>query len=64
LFSAILVEQFTALRDGDRFWYQRNFRGAELRELERTRLADIIRRNTGIGAELPGNVFMREPQSR
>jgi len=46
------------LRDGDRFWYARTFTGRELDELERTRLSDIIRRNTSIGDELNGNVFL------
>jgi peroxidase len=57
-FAAILVSQFAALRDGDRFWYQRVFGGSELRELENTRLSDIIRRNTRINRELPDNVFL------
>ncbi len=58
LFSAILVDQFTALRDGDRFWYERLYDGRELRRLERTTLADVIRRNTDIGDEIPDNVFV------
>lgn len=57
LLHAILVEQFTALRDGDRFWYQNVFGREEARRLENTRLSDVIRRNTDIGAELPDNVF-------
>ena len=44
----ILVRQFEDLRDGDRFWYQRNFVGDELRRIESTRLADVIKRNTNI----------------
>ena len=34
---------------------------AQRREVRRTRLADIIRRNTGIGDELPDNVFKVHP---
>ena len=56
-FTRILVMQFTALRDGDRFWYQREFSGEALRRLENTRLSDIIRRNTEINRELQDNVF-------
>ncbi len=56
-FRQILVSQFGALRDGDRFWYERMFSGRELRDLQRTRLSDIIRRNTDIGRELSDDVF-------
>jgi len=55
--QAIMVDQFTRLRDGDRFWYQNVFTGDLLAELEATTLADVIRRNTTIGAELSDDVF-------
>ena len=54
---AILVEQFQRLRDGDRFFYKRAFRGRELAEIESTTLADVIRRNTRIEDELADDVF-------
>ena len=54
----VLKDQFERLRDGDRFWYQNVFSGSELAELENTRLADIIRRNTAIGDEIQNNVFV------
>ena len=57
LAHAVLKEQFERLRDGDRFWYARHFKGAERRWIESTTLADIIRRNTNIGHELQRNVF-------
>lgn len=57
LFFYILKEQFEALRDGDRFWYQRSLSRSELRQVKNTRLADIIRRNTNIGRELSRDVF-------
>jgi peroxidase len=59
---AILVDQFTRLRDGDRFWYQNDlfFTGAQLTEIANTTLADIIRRNTRIGNELSYDVFRVE----
>ncbi len=58
LLRAVLVDQFTRLRDGDRFWYENVFDGPELAELENTRLADVIRRNTTIGPEIQDNVFL------
>jgi len=59
LVSTVLVEQFEALRDGDRFWYQGPFglHGRGRRTVEATTLADVIRRNTGIGVELPDDPF-------
>lgn len=56
-FHTIIVAQFTALRDGDRFWYTRTLSRDERQAIERTHLADVIRRNTSIGNELPDNVF-------
>jgi peroxidase len=57
LFFTIIKEQFEALRDGDRFWYELILSKAELREVEETRLSDIIRRNTEIDDEIPDDVF-------
>src|SRR5262249_59566814 len=56
LIRKVLVDQFTRLRDGDRFWYQNQFKGAQLAQIQRTSLADIIRRNTET-QNLQGNVF-------
>lgn len=58
LFHTIVVAQFEALRDGDRFWYERALSDRELREVAGTRLADIIRRNTTIGDEINDYVFI------
>lgn len=55
-FSRIIADQFTRLRDGDRFWYQNLYSGRELREIENTHLSDIIRRNTSL-TNLQENVF-------
>jgi hypothetical protein len=63
LLGRILKEQFEALRDGDRFWYARVLSRRQVREVENTRLSDIIRRNTEIGEELSDDVF-RVPRSR
>ena len=57
LIFTVLKDQFEALRDGDRFWYQRVLSSAELEQVENTRLADIIRRNTKIRNEIPDDVF-------
>ena len=57
LCHAMLVHQFTELRDGDRFWYQRDLTRFEKRLVRNTTLARVIRRNTGIGKELQANVF-------
>ena len=56
-FHRILKQQFEVLRDGDRFWFERYFQGRELAEIRRTRLVDIIRRNTRIGHEIDDDVF-------
>jgi peroxidase len=57
LVRVVLVDQFEALRDGDRFWYSRVLGARERREVEATRLSDVIRRNTAIGREIPDDVF-------
>jgi peroxidase len=57
LIFQVVRDQFLALRDGDRLWYQRTLNEQEIRMVENLRLSDIIRRNTGIGDELPDNVF-------
>jgi peroxidase len=57
LFQRILVAQFEALRDGDRFWYRRSLDARALRDVESTRLSDVIRRNTPIRREIPDDVF-------
>jgi hypothetical protein len=48
LFAAILKDQFSRLRDGDRFWYQNAgvLPQGQVTEIENTLLSDIIKRNT------------------
>jgi len=53
---AILLDQFTRLRDGDRFWFEAVNRGEALDRLARTRLRDVLRRNTQL-TNLQRNVF-------
>jgi hypothetical protein len=60
----ILVDQFQALRDGDRFWYERTLGRGERRQVEALRLSDVIRANSDIGDELPDDVFHVERRRR
>ena len=53
----ILIDQFTRLRVGDRFWYQSYLPPELVAMVERQTLARIIRRNSGVGAELPADVW-------
>jgi hypothetical protein len=46
LFTAIVADQFERLRDGDRFWYERDLNRRELAQVRSTSLADVISRNT------------------
>ncbi len=57
LASTLIIMQFKALRDGDRYWYEAIFSPLEIADLESTTLADIIRRNTSIGTEISDDVF-------
>lgn len=52
LFSIIMVDQFTRLRDGDPFWSQERdgFTAAERDALWDTKLSDVILRNTDVEA--------------
>ncbi|XP_048886441.1 eosinophil peroxidase isoform X1 [Brienomyrus brachyistius] len=51
LLSCLLGKQFRALRDGDRFWWEREevFTGAQRAELRRVSLSRIICDNTRLG---------------
>ncbi|MEN9469124.1 MAG: hypothetical protein RL630_857 [Verrucomicrobiota bacterium] len=55
-FQRIIADQFERIRDGDRFWYQWTFKEAQLEAIERTRLSDIIRRNTSL-TKIQDDVF-------
>ncbi|MEZ6014775.1 MAG: peroxidase family protein [Planctomycetota bacterium] len=59
-FHALLVRQFTALRDGDRLWYTRQLPQRLVELVEGECLARVIRRNTGIGAELRERPFLSQ----
>ena len=58
VFHRILVDQFTRLRDGDRFWHEAALPREILEIVEDQTLARIIRRNTNIGDELQDHVFL------
>ena len=58
VFYTILKDQFERLRDGDRFWHENDFRGKELKNIKKTTLAKVIKRNTNVGNELQRNVFI------
>lgn len=57
-FQKILVDQFTRLRDGDRFWYQNYLPRDLIRLIERQSLSTIIQRNTEIKKEISKKAFM------
>ena len=61
LFAAILKDQFARLRSGDRYWYQNPgvLSQAEVADIEKTQLSDIIKRNTKL-QNLQPNVFLFE----
>jgi peroxidase len=52
----VLKDQFERLRDGDRFFFENQFSGQKLEELNNLTFADIIERNTDI-ENLQENVF-------
>lgn len=55
-FTKIIVDQFTRLRDGDRFWYQVSLPQDRVQDIQNTTLADVIRRNTKL-TKLQADVF-------
>jgi hypothetical protein len=59
----IITDQFQRLRDGDRFYYENIFAKQELRTLQQTTLADIIKRNTNVQG-LQENVFFMLAEAR
>lgn len=55
--TTILTNQFEDLRDGDRFWYENQFSGQQLKDLNNLSLSDVIRRNTDI-KDVQDNAFL------
>ncbi len=64
VFHRILVDQFTRVRDGDRFWYEKTLSAEMVRMVNAQTLSVILRRNTDIGAEIPNNAFISPPPRR
>lgn len=58
-FTRILVDQFSRLRDGDRYWYQNALPANTVRDIQATSLVDIIRRNTQVTNLQPDVFFFR-----
>ncbi len=57
-FRTILIDQFTRLRDGDRFWYETYLPQEQRDWVNQQSLAKIIRRNTSISDEISDHVFV------
>ena len=55
--TTIIANQFTALRDGDRFYYENVFDGRQLNQIENDTLGDVIERNTTVDFDGNTNVF-------
>jgi len=59
--SAVLTDQFSRLRDGDRFWYQNDpfflDNKDHMKNVHHTTLSDVIKRNTSVDSELQNDVF-------
>ena len=58
-FQTIIVDQFERLRAGDRYWYQNQFSGRQLAQLQKTSLSDVIERNTDLTSIQKNAFFFR-----
>jgi hypothetical protein len=61
LSKAIMVDQFTRVRDGDRFWYQNTFKAGDLQALNRTTLSGLIAANSVI-TNIQPTAFVFNPE--
>lgn len=63
LMNAVLLKQFTALRDGDRFYFENDpaFTTAEKNDIRSTKLGHIVLRNTDIECIPTEDVFYYTP---
>ncbi|MEE9452540.1 MAG: peroxidase family protein [Gammaproteobacteria bacterium] len=48
LFTTVIADQFTRIRDGDRFWYEDRLTTEQIELVKDTSLADLVLRNTDI----------------
>ncbi len=58
-FQTIIVDQFERQRAGDRYWYQNQFSGRQLDQLQKTSLSDVIERNTDLTSIQKNAFFFR-----
>lgn len=63
-FHRILVDQFTRLRDADRFWYQAYLPRELVRLVEQQTLSVVIHRNTEIKNEVGPKAFLAPPPKK
>lgn len=59
LMQTVLVDQFSRIRDGDRYYFENTLQGEQLRSVQQTRLADIVARNTAL-TSLQSELFRSE----
>ena len=65
LFQKSMQEQWTLLRDGDRFWFESpdaGFTKNEIEEIRNTTWRDVILRNSPEGTILPSNLWFVQPR--
>jgi hypothetical protein len=60
---AVLSDQFTRSRAGDRYWYETYLSGDEVQTIKQLTLSDIIRRNTSVQSLQNAVFFARPPQN-
>jgi len=58
-FTRIMVDQFSRLRDGDRYWYQNALPAKAISDVQNNSLVDVIRRNTQLTNLQPDVFFFR-----
>jgi hypothetical protein len=66
LFQKSMQEQWTLLRDADRFWFESpdaGFSRQEIEEIRNTTFRDVILRNTPADTKLPDNIWFVQPRN-
>lgn len=66
LFQKSMQEQWTLLRDADRFWFESpdaGFSRQEIEEIRNTTWRDVILRNTPADTKLPENIWFVQPRN-
>ncbi|XP_065182939.1 peroxidasin-like [Sycon ciliatum] len=61
LFACLIARQFTALRDGDRFWHENKgvFTAEQLQEIKKTTLSRVLCDNGDNIRQMPPDVFVQ-----